>query len=711
MSSLSEVLTSFNKDLSSTGQGFHLVEFVFGVLLGLAALAGLALVVKRATRRHWQRRQTAAVMDTLKDLKREDVERLLKQKNDMPTYLAQRLRTSSDEVSVQWCNGLVRQMWGQIAAVCEEMLREQIADVLNANKPAWIAGLHLDRVSLGQQPPVFTDVHVVDAGQAGSTPRKRRPRSAAPGSQNRSNSGSAAASSGHREDQLGDKGQAAGSKGEAIKPPGAEGEDFGPSKEVAFELGVQWEGSQDVSIAITLLPRRLGLATLLVRIMSALLKLKVGVDKIRLRGKLRVTLPLFNELPCVAGIQVAFVEMPKFHFDLNVYGGDVTFLPGIEQWLRHVAREKVLRAYTLPQRYTYALDPQRLAALEAPRGMLTVRLVDARDVPRMDLLSKTDCYCKLSVGSGLVLSSQVRKGTLEPSWGEDFRLLVREPATQRLVVDLYDWDRFNADDHIGGVEVPIAELGSGRTRDLWLDVQPPEAEETSASRVPGASAARSRRKEAKESKHAERLHKNGRQCRVHLLVTYLEFSAKEVAEARKVAAHGGDPGGTGGQDSELVRMLRGGALDVKVVSAGGLHSDTWFKFGWTSRISVMARVEGMDGGDKKQTQVVSGSKPSFNQTLEFVVTPAAPAHGSGGDLVLVVWDKYLFKECLGEVRIPMARIREECTLTGHFALRSRRERSGSRPQGTRDDGEEEEEDMPLGYLNLEIRWLGFLQGT
>jgi len=25
----------------------------------------------------------------------------------MPTYLAQRLRTSADELSVQWCNGLV----------------------------------------------------------------------------------------------------------------------------------------------------------------------------------------------------------------------------------------------------------------------------------------------------------------------------------------------------------------------------------------------------------------------------------------------------------------------------------------------------------------------------------------------------------------------------------------------------------------------------
>ena len=70
---------------------------------------------------------------------------------------------------------------------------------------------------------------------------------------------------GETDDVADDQGQAAGAKGE----------DLGPSKEVAFEVGVQWEGSQDVSIAITLLPRRLGLATLLVQVMSALLKLKV----------------------------------------------------------------------------------------------------------------------------------------------------------------------------------------------------------------------------------------------------------------------------------------------------------------------------------------------------------------------------------------------------------------------------------------------------
>ena len=40
--------------------------------------------------------------------------------------------------------------------------------------------------------------------------------------------------------------------------------------------------------------------------LSGAARRQVGVDKVRLKGRLRVTLPLFDELPCIAGIQVAF---------------------------------------------------------------------------------------------------------------------------------------------------------------------------------------------------------------------------------------------------------------------------------------------------------------------------------------------------------------------------------------------------------------------
>lgn len=42
-------------------------------------------------------------------------------------------------------------------------------------------------------------------------------------------------------------------------------------------------------------------------------------------------------------LQVAFVEMPNFNFDLTLYGGDIGFLPGLEAWITAVIKDSVLR--------------------------------------------------------------------------------------------------------------------------------------------------------------------------------------------------------------------------------------------------------------------------------------------------------------------------------------------------------------------------------
>jgi len=46
-------------------------------------------------------------------------------------------------------------------------------------------------------------------------------------------------------------------------------------------------------------------------------------------------------------VQVAFVEMPNFNFDLTLYGGDIGFLPGLEAWITTVIKDSVLRSACL----------------------------------------------------------------------------------------------------------------------------------------------------------------------------------------------------------------------------------------------------------------------------------------------------------------------------------------------------------------------------
>ena len=45
----------------------------------------------------------------------------------------------------------------------------------------------------------------------------------------------------------------------------------------------------------------------------------------------------------IAALQFALVEMPSFSFDITVYGGDATFLPGLEAWINSLIKDTVLR--------------------------------------------------------------------------------------------------------------------------------------------------------------------------------------------------------------------------------------------------------------------------------------------------------------------------------------------------------------------------------
>ena len=51
-------------------------------------------------------------------------------------------------------------------------------------------------------------------------------------------------------------------------------------------------------------------------------------------------------------LQISLVEMPSFSFNINVYGGDITFLPGVEKWINWFIETRVLRPYVLPERLT-----------------------------------------------------------------------------------------------------------------------------------------------------------------------------------------------------------------------------------------------------------------------------------------------------------------------------------------------------------------------
>lgn len=51
----------------------------------------------------------------------------------------------------------------------------------------------------------------------------------------------------------------------------------------------------------------------------------------------------------VSVVQLAFVEQPQFSFDVQLYGGDLNMLPGLEEWLTTFVRSTLLKPFILPE--------------------------------------------------------------------------------------------------------------------------------------------------------------------------------------------------------------------------------------------------------------------------------------------------------------------------------------------------------------------------
>lgn len=222
--------------------------------------------------------------------------------------------TMPDWQRVGFLNQIIDQLWPHVNQALCTMCRAELEPVLKDQKPSWIASIKLSRFDLGNRPPQINGVKVY-------------PKSSTP-------------------------------------------------EEVDIELDFTWAGQQEVALVVKPIPKHLNVATVVTEVLSSIIMVKAGVQKLIMNGRLRVSFkPLLNSVPIIAAIQFALVEMPSFSFDITVYGGDATFLPGLEAWINSLIKETVLRPYVLPERYTYPLVAGDLGQIDKPKAMLFVTVV------------------------------------------------------------------------------------------------------------------------------------------------------------------------------------------------------------------------------------------------------------------------------------------------------------------------------------------------
>ncbi|KAL5574839.1 hypothetical protein UlMin_016538 [Ulmus minor] len=104
---------------------------------------------------------------------------------------------------------------------------------------------------------------------------------------------------------------------------------------------------------------------------------------------------------------------------------------------------------------------------------LSVRVLEARNLPAMDLNGLSDPYVKLQLGKQRSKTKVVKK-SLNPSWEEEFSFRV-DDLKEELLVSVLDEDKYFQDDFVGQVKVPVSRVFDGENNSLgtaWYPLQP-----------------------------------------------------------------------------------------------------------------------------------------------------------------------------------------------------------------------------------------------
>ncbi|CAN1339199.1 SYT3 [Linum perenne] len=117
------------------------------------------------------------------------------------------------------------------------------------------------------------------------------------------------------------------------------------------------------------------------------------------------------------------------------------------------------------------LDPSTVG-VKKPVGILHVKVVRAMKLMKADIIGTSDPYVKLSLsGENLpAKKTTIKKHNLNPIWNEQFRLIVKDPGSQVLQLEVIDWDKVGGHDTLGMQVVPLRILTPQETMPLTLDL-------------------------------------------------------------------------------------------------------------------------------------------------------------------------------------------------------------------------------------------------
>ncbi|KAG8651180.1 hypothetical protein MANES_07G098800v8 [Manihot esculenta] len=370
-------------------------------------------------------------------------------------------------------------------------------------------------------------------------------------------------------------------------------------KDLVMEPAIRWAGNPNIILGL--------------KIMS--LQIKVQLVDLQIFAAPRVALkPLVPTFPCFANIIVSLMERPHVDFGLKIMGGDVMSIPGLYRFVQEMIRKQVASLYLWPQSLDIPVLDASTVAVKKPVGILHVKVVRAMKLLKADLLGTSDPYVKLSLTGDKLPAKKttIKKNNLNPVWNENFKLIVKDPQSQVLQLQVFDWDKVGGHDRLGMQLIPLKVLTNHEPKEFTLDLL----------------------------KHTKINNSQDKKRRGQIVVELTFVPFKEDSTKFNEALDGGSE-----KSSEEEKLSGAGLLSVIVQGAQdveGVHHNNPYA-------SVLFR------GEKKTTKMMRKTRdPRWNEEFQFTLDQA-PLHEKIRIDVMSKRTRFSFKskESLGHVEVNL----------------------------------------------------------
>ncbi|KAJ1406394.1 Synaptotagmin-like mitochondrial-lipid-binding domain [Sesbania bispinosa] len=228
-------------------------------------------------------------------------------------------------------------------------------------------------------------------------------------------------------------------------------------KELVMEQVIKWAGNPNIVLTLHV----------------SSLKIKVQLVDLQIFATPRITLrPLVPTFPCFAKIVVSLMEKPHVDFGMAISGGDIMSIPGLYRFVQETIKKQVASLYLWPQTLEIPILDESTVAIKKPVGILHVNVVRAHKLLKMDILGTSDPYVKLSLTGDKLPAKKttVKRKNLNPVWNEKFKLVVKDPQSQVLQLQVFDWDKVGGHDKLGMQLVPMKLLKPYENKEFTLDL-------------------------------------------------------------------------------------------------------------------------------------------------------------------------------------------------------------------------------------------------